>query len=76
MVNYYDIIAMWEFYVIIKSSGVKSLAKRSNQKLKVLYLLKILLENTDEENGMTVKDIIAELDRYGILPRENLYTVI
>jgi predicted DNA-binding transcriptional regulator YafY len=53
------------------------LAKRSNQKLKVLYLLKILLENTDEENGMTVKDIIAELDRYGIpAERKSIYSDI
>lgn len=53
------------------------MAKRSNQKLKVLYLLKILLENTDEENGMTVKDIIAELDRYGIpAERKSIYSDI
>ncbi len=50
------------------------MARRSNQKLKILYLLKILWENTDEENAMTLKDIIAELDRYGIpAERKSIY---
>lgn len=50
------------------------MARRSNQKLKILYLLKILWENTDEENAMTLKDIIAELDRYGIpSERKSIY---
>ncbi len=53
------------------------MAKRPNQKLKVLYLLKILLENTDEENGMTVKDMIAELDKYGVpAERKSIYSDI
>jgi predicted DNA-binding transcriptional regulator YafY len=41
-------------------------AKSSNQKLKLLYLLKMLNEKTDEDNTMTINDMIAELDRYGI----------
>ncbi len=53
------------------------MARRPNQKLKTLYLLKILSENTDEENGMTVKDIIAELDKYGIpAERKSIYSDI
>ena len=50
------------------------MARRSNQKLKLLYLLKILLENTDEEHAMTVKEMISELKRYGIpSERKSIY---
>ena len=50
------------------------MAKQPNQKLKVLYLWKILLENTDAENTMTVKDMIAELGKYGIpAERKSIY---
>jgi len=50
------------------------MARRSNQKLKVLYLLKLLLENTDEEHAMTVKKMISELDKYGIpAERKSIY---
>jgi len=41
------------------------MAKSSNQKLMLLYLLKMLNEKTDEENTMTINDMIAELVRYG-----------
>jgi len=36
------------------------MAKTANQKLKLLYLMKILLEKTDEENTMTVNEMIGE----------------
>lgn len=50
------------------------MAKSSNQKLKLLYLLKMLNEKTDEENTMTVNEMIAELDRYGITAeRKSIY---
>ena len=46
-----------------------------NQKLKQLYLLKILLEQTDEEHSMTVKEIIEHLQQYGITAeRKSLYS--
>ncbi|MBR2431874.1 MAG: WYL domain-containing protein [Clostridia bacterium] len=38
------------------------MAKSSNQKLKLIYLMRYLLDNTDENHGVTVKDIIAYLD--------------
>lgn len=41
------------------------MAKSSNQKLKLLCLLKTLNEKTDEEYTMTIKDMIAELECYG-----------
>lgn len=50
------------------------MAKSSNQKLKLLYLLKMLEEKTDEENTMTINDMIAELERYGIkAERKSIY---
>lgn len=46
----------------------------SNQKLKLLYLLKMLEEKTDEENTMTINEMIAELDSYGITAeRKSIY---
>ena len=36
---------------------------RSNQKLKILYLAKILLENTDENHDITLQEIIDKLVR-------------
>ena len=48
--------------------------KRSNQKLKLMYLAKILLENTDEEHTITVPEMIAELDKLGIsAERKSIY---
>lgn len=50
------------------------MAKSSNQKLKTLYLMKILLEKTDEENTITLNEMIAELERYGITAeRKSIY---
>ena len=50
------------------------MAKRSNQKLKLLYLSKILLENTDERHGLTLSQIINELSAYGVeAGRKSLY---
>ena len=42
------------------------MAKSENQKLKLLYLQKIIFENTDEEHGLTLPEIIAELEKYDI----------
>ncbi len=48
--------------------------KHSNQKLKILYLAKIFTENTDENHPMTMSEIIAALDSYGIsAERKSLY---
>lgn len=50
------------------------MAKRSNQKLKLLYLSKILIENTDESHGLTLSQIIDSLGAYGIdAGRKSLY---
>lgn len=48
--------------------------RSQNQKLKLLYLHKILLEKTDEEHTLTVPQMIAELSLYGIsAERKSIY---
>ena len=50
------------------------MAKKSNQKLKLLYLLKILFEMTDERSGLTLSQISAELAKYNVsAERKSLY---
>ena len=50
------------------------MAKQSNQKLKLLYLLRILLEQTDENSGLTIAQISAELAKYNVsAARKSLY---
>lgn len=53
------------------------MAKGANQKLKLLYLMKILLENTDEEHGMTMPEILSELAQYDVTAeRKSIYSDI
>ncbi len=48
--------------------------KSSNQKLKLLYLMKILQEKTDEHHALSVAELIAELGRYDIkAERKSIY---
>ncbi|MBE6533542.1 MAG: WYL domain-containing protein [Ruminococcaceae bacterium] len=50
------------------------MAKQSNQKLKLLYLLRILFEQTDENSGLTITQISAELAKYNVsAARKSLY---
>lgn len=50
------------------------MARSSMQKQKLLYLRKIMLEKTDENHGLTLNEIIAELESYGIKSeRKSLY---
>lgn len=50
------------------------MAKGENQKLKLLYLLKIFMEETDSEHGLSMPDIISELETYGVnAERKSLY---
>lgn len=50
------------------------MAKSSNQKLKLIYLMKILLEKTDETHSITMSEIIDALQAYGIgAERKSLY---
>lgn len=48
--------------------------KSANQKMKLLYLLKILSEKTDENHCLSANDLIAELSRYDICAeRKSIY---
>lgn len=50
------------------------MAKGANQKIKILYLMQILLENTDEEHGLTLAQITDMLSKQGVdCERKTLY---
>ena len=50
------------------------MAKGSNQKLKLSYLTKIMLEKTDDEHGLTLQQVMDELARYDVpAERKSLY---
>ena len=50
------------------------MARGANQKIKILYLMKIMQEQTDENHGLTLSEIIAQLGEYGIeAERKALY---
>lgn len=50
------------------------MAKNPKQKQKLLYILKYFMENTDENHGVTVQDIIAYLDSFSIsAERKSIY---
>lgn len=51
------------------------MAQGSNQKLKLIYLMKILLEKTDETHSINMHEIISSLEAYGIsAERKSIYT--
>ena len=50
------------------------MAKGSNQKLKMLYLMKIFMEETDDAHARTMPELIAKLNAYGVnADRKTLY---
>ena len=50
------------------------MAKGNNQKLKLSYLTRIMLEKTDDEHGLTLQQVIEELAAYGIdAERKSIY---
>lgn len=51
------------------------MAKRENQKLKLLYLAKILMEETDDAHALSRKEIMEKLNAYGFsADRKTLYS--
>lgn len=51
--------------------------KSQNQKLKLLYIMKVFLEKTDDEHGITLSDIETALESYGIsAERKSIYSDI
>ncbi len=50
------------------------MAKSENQKLKLLYILKILYKYTDETHSITTQELIEKLEAYGIkAERKSIY---
>lgn len=50
------------------------MSKSSNQKLKILYLLQIFMEQTDEEHPISMPQIISSLEKQGIAAeRKSIY---
>ncbi len=50
------------------------MAKSANQKMKLLYLLKILSEKSDESHCLSTQELIAQLASYGIsAERKSIY---
>ena len=53
------------------------MASNCKMKLKILFIMKILLEKSDEKHPLTVSDIINELDEIGIpAERKSIYSDI
>nr|WP_302649726.1 WYL domain-containing protein [uncultured Agathobaculum sp.] len=51
--------------------------KKSNQKLKLVYLYQLLLQKTDENHRMTADELLVALSRYGIeAERKSIYSDI
>ncbi len=51
--------------------------KGTNQKLKLFYLMKILLEKTDEKHGITMPEILKALEAYEVTAeRKSIYNDI
>lgn len=49
--------------------------RSSNQRLKILYLIKLLEERTDEDNGLTMPEILEGLSTYGVnAERKSIYS--
>lgn len=57
-----------------KKGRLVSMAKINNQKLKLLYLLKMFYEHTDAEQGLSMSQILERLGEQGIsVERKSIY---
>lgn len=49
--------------------------KGANQKMKILYLMQLFLEETDEEHPLTMQQIMTSLKKQGIqAERKSIYS--
>ena len=56
------------------ATGIRKERKGDNQKLKMLYLVKIFSEETDDSHALTMPEIISKLAAYGVnADRKTLY---
>ena len=47
----------------------------ANQKMKLLYLMKILTEQTDEDHALTIQELLSALSDYGVIAeRKSIYS--
>lgn len=54
---------------------VESMSRGTNQKFKFTYLMKIMLEKTDDEHSLTMPQIMEELEKYDVTAeRKSIYT--
>ena len=68
---------LWDHGSVHSIVGGYNMPKSSNQKLKLIYLMKILLERTDETHSITMPEIIEALAAYDIsAERKSLYNDI
>ena len=52
----------------------QKMAKNPNQKLKILYIMQMLMQETDDEHGLSMAQIISKLESYGIkAERKSIY---
>lgn len=50
------------------------MAKSQNQKLKLIYLARLMQEKTDDEHGLSMSEIIGELSLCGVkAERKSIY---
>ena len=50
------------------------MARSSNQKMKLLYMMRLFMERSDENHVLTMQDILDELERWGIqAERKSVY---
>lgn len=53
------------------------MAKGANQKLKLMRLMQIMMEQTDDNHSLTMEQILMELRKYGIAAeRKSIYADI
>ena len=52
------------------------MSKGANQKLKLIYLMKILMEKTDDTHSITMAEILSSLESYGITASVRVFIVI
>ncbi|MCR5279530.1 MAG: WYL domain-containing protein [Lachnospiraceae bacterium] len=51
------------------------MSRGSNQKFKFTYLMRIMLEKTDDEHALTLNQILEELEKYDVTAeRKSIYT--
>lgn len=61
--------------MLLCDSEENTMTQGSNQRLKLLYLMKVLLEKTDESHSITMQEILTSLKAYGInAERKSIYT--